>query len=76
MSEDPMPREAYVRTALQNTNELKRVLTMLRLSEIEMALDIEAASRRRETIIDRLINRYVVLRGEHLRTAMKEKYLK
>ncbi len=75
INDSQLPREPFVRAALQDTNSLKRVLTQLRMTEIEAALEVESASRRRRIILKRLIGRYVELRSRGLRVALQEKYL-
>ena len=71
----PMPvRKWYIDQALQSFVRLNEVLHELTEEEVMACLDLEAASQRRRSIIDRLISRAVRLGEIALNQRLKEKY--
>lgn len=52
-----MVRKWYMDQALHSYRSMNKVLFDLTLEEIEKALELEAASRRRETLIETLMGR-------------------
>lgn len=67
-------RKHYISAALENFAQLSKVLTELTEQEVYACLDLEAASQRRRTIIDRLISRAVRLNEITLNQKLKDKY--
>ena len=67
-------RKWYVDQALQSFVRLNEVLSELTEEEVLACLDLEAASQRRRSIIDRLISRAVRLGEIALNQRLKEKY--
>lgn len=67
-------RKHYISAALENFVQLNSVLDQLTETEVYACLDLEAASQRRRTLIDRLISRAVRLNEISLNIKLKEKY--
>ena len=67
-------RKWYVDQALQSFTRLNEVLHELTEEEVFACLDLEAASQRRRSTIDRLISRAVRLSEIALNKRLKEKY--
>lgn len=69
-----MVRRWYIRKALESFQSLKSVLNELSEEEIITALDLESASQRRLSVIERLISRAIRLRELSYATQLKDKY--
>lgn len=67
-------RNWIVGQSLASYAGLRKHLRQLTEEEVLACLDVEAASLRRETVIDRLISRAVRLRELSYATHLKEKY--
>lgn len=67
-------RQWYVSEALDSMRRLAQVIDELSEEEVLAALDLESGSRRRQSIIDRLISRAVRLNELHYVATLKEKY--
>lgn len=67
-------RRWYLGEALQSFVRLNEVLSELTEAEVLACLDLEAASRRRRSLIDRLISRAVRLREIDYNRILKEKF--
>lgn len=67
-------RKWYIAQALQSFVRLNEVLADLTEEEVIACLDLEAASQRRRSVIDRLISRAIRLAEVKLQTSLKEKY--
>lgn len=67
-------RKWYVDQALSSFVRLNEVLLDLRVEEVMACLDLEAATQRRRSVIDRLISRAIRLAEIELQTSLKEKY--
>ena len=67
-------RKWYLDQALESFVRLNEVLSELTQAEVMAALDLESASRRRKSVIDRLISRAVRLGEIELNRYLKEKY--
>ena len=67
-------RKWYIDQALQSFVRLNEVLSDLTEQEVLACLDLEAASKRRRSVIDRLISRAVRLREVSYNITLKEKY--
>lgn len=67
-------RKWYIDQALQSFVRLNEVLSDLTEEEVLACLDLEAASSRRLSVIDRLISRAVRLKEIAYSTSLKEKY--
>lgn len=67
-------RPWYVSEALDSMRRLSEVIDELSLEEVIAALELEAGSRRRPSLIDRLISRAVRLNELHYVKTLKEKY--
>ena len=65
------PRKWHMNRALTSVRVLETVIHELTLEEITAALDLEAATNRRRSVIDRLIKRAIWLTTQ----ALQEKYL-
>jgi len=60
--------------ALQSFKRLEEILAELTEEEVLACLELEAASRRRRSLIDRLISRAVRLQGLVYSSQLKEKF--
>lgn len=67
-------RKHYISAALGSFAQLGGVILELTEAEVYACLDLEAASQRRRTTIDRLISRAVRLNEITLNQKLKEKY--
>lgn len=67
-------RNWYVSESLESFQKLTQYLNELTEEEVIAALELEAASRRRRSIVDRLISRAVRLRELEYVAILKEKY--
>jgi hypothetical protein len=67
-------RKYYVDQALVSFKRLNEVLADLTLPEVMACLDLEVGSRRRRSIVDRLISRAVRLEEINLNRQLKDKY--
>jgi hypothetical protein len=61
--------------ALASYPSLKRVLNELTLEEVLAALDLETATFRRQSLVDRLISRAIRLNELSFAKQLKKKYL-
>lgn len=68
-------REFYVNEALHSFHSQRRILGRLTKEECLHALRLEAASRRRKSIIRRLIQRAVHVHERDYRDALKKEFL-
>ena len=68
-------RKWYLNQALESFKRLNEVLNELTQQEVLACLNLEAASRRRRSVIDRLISRAIRLAEIELSRQLKEKYL-
>lgn len=77
MSDIPesIPREWHMSQALHSVARLNEVLLELTEAEVMACLELESGSRRRPSIIARLIKRAVRLKEVECATALKLKYL-
>lgn len=67
-------RKWYVNQALVSFVRLNEVLGELTEAEVLACLDLEAATRRRRSVIDRLISRAIRLKEIELNRQLKDKY--
>ena len=67
-------RKWYVGEALKSFVRLNEVLSELTEGEVVACLDLEAASQRRRSVLDRLISRAVRLKEIEFNRQLKEKY--
>jgi len=67
-------RKWYLTEALVSYRRLLSVLPELKLEEVMAALNLESATQRRRSLIDKLISRAVQLEGITLTKALSEKY--
>lgn len=67
-------RRWYINQALVSFKSLVNVLDELTESDVLAALELEAATRRRLSIIDRLISRAIRLKEISYGNTLKEKY--
>ena len=67
-------RKWYVGEALKSFVRLNEVLSELTEEEVVACLDLEAASQRRRSVLDRLISRAVRLKEIEFNRQLKEKY--
>lgn len=67
-------RKWYIGEALKSFVRLNEVLSELTDKEVEACLDLEAASQRRRSVLDRLISRAVRLKEIEFSRQLKEKY--
>jgi len=67
-------RKWYVDQALLSFIRLHEVLSDLTEAEVLACLDLEAATQRRRSVIDRLISRAVRLKEIEINRQLKEKY--
>jgi len=63
-----------VRTALESFQSLREALPGLTQDDVIACLELEAATRRRPSVIDRLIARAARLNEIHYVAALKEKF--
>jgi hypothetical protein len=68
------PRRHYVQQALESFSSLSKTLDELTEEEVLACLELEASSRRRQSILDRLISRAVRLNELSYSTSLKEKF--
>lgn len=68
-------RKWYLDQALSSFVRLNEVLNDLTEAEVLACLDLEGASQRRRSVIDRLISRAVRLKEIETNRQLKEKYL-
>lgn len=67
-------RKWYVSEALTSYARLTELLPELTEEEVLACLELEAASTRRESVLDRLISRAVRLNELHYQRQLKEKF--
>ncbi len=67
-------RQWYVTKALESARQLQEIIDELSAVEVIAALELESASSRRRSIIDRLISKAVRLKEIEYATSLKEKY--
>jgi hypothetical protein len=67
-------RKWHLGQALESFARLNEIITELTEDEVLAALELEAASRRRRSMIDRLISRAVRLNEMNYVANLKEKY--
>ena len=67
-------RKWYIGEALKSFVRLNEVLSELTEQEVEACLNLEAASQRRRSVLDRLISRAVRLKEIEINRQLKEKY--
>ena len=67
-------RKWYVSEALVSYRRLLSVVDELTLAEVTACLDLESATQRRRSVLDRLISRAVRLAEIELNRQLKEKY--
>lgn len=67
-------RKWHLDQALDSYASLENVLHELTEEEVLAALDLEAGTRRRRSLIDRLISRAVRIRESSYSSQLKEKY--
>lgn len=67
-------RRNYVQAALESYENLSKVIGDLEESEVYACLDLETASRRRRSIMDRLISRAVRIHELNFKSQLQEKY--
>lgn len=67
-------RQWYVSEALSSMRRLAEIIDELTEDEVLAALELEAGSQRRSSIVDRLISRATRLNEIKYSTQLKEKY--
>ena len=67
-------REDYVRLALESYPSMLSVLRYMTEAELHAALELESATNRRATLINRMIGRLVALQTASYRQQLQEKY--
>jgi hypothetical protein len=67
-------RQNYIQAALDTFESLSKVIGELTEEEVYACLNLEAASRRRRSTIDRLISKAVRLNELKFKNSLKEKY--
>jgi hypothetical protein len=67
-------RKWYIDQALESYQSLNRVVNELTETEVIACLEIEAGSRRRQSILTRLIQRAVRLRSQETARQLKEQF--
>lgn len=67
-------RKSYIDTALLSYASLASVIDELSEDEVLACLQLESASRRRQSIIDRLISRAVRINELSYSTSLKERF--
>lgn len=67
-------RQSFVTQALESYPELGRLINELTEKEVLQALNVESRTRRRQSIIDRLIARACRLNEINYQQQLKEKY--
>lgn len=70
----PPIREWYVSQALSSVTRLNEILSELTAAEVTACLDLESATSRRRSILDRLISRAVRLNEISYSQSLKEKH--
>lgn len=68
-------RDWYINQALQSVTRLNAVMADLTEEEVLACLDLESGSRRRRSIVDRLISRAVRLNELGYAAQLKNKFL-
>lgn len=69
-----MTRSWYIGQALQSVASMSKVLIEMTAAEVTAALELECSTRRRSSIITRLISRAVRLNELEYSHTLKEKY--
>jgi len=69
-----VPRKWYIDQALTSFRRLNEVLDDLTEAEVLACLDLEAATQRRRSVIDRLISKAIRLREIDYNRQLKEKF--
>lgn len=72
----PASRSWRVDEALQSYECLNRVLVDMEEAEVLAALELEAATRRRRSFLDRLLARAVRIKETEYRKVLESKYLR
>lgn len=67
-------RKWYLSEALVSYRRLLSVIDELTLAEVTACLDLEAATQRRRSVLDRLITKAIQLNVVSLTQALTEKY--
>lgn len=67
-------RKYYVDQALHSYDSLIAIMQQLTLDEVLLALSLEAETRRRKTIMSRLIGKAARLQGQTLTRELRKKY--
>jgi hypothetical protein len=67
-------RKYYVDQALYSYDSLIAILQQLTLDEVLHALELESETRRRKTIMSRLIGKASRLQGQALSRALRQQY--
>ena len=67
-------RQFYIQKALKSFGELRETLEELTEEEVLACLQLESASRRRQSMLDRLISRAVRLNELSYSRQLKEKF--
>lgn len=67
-------RGNYIKAALDNYESLSKVVSELTEEEVFACLNLEAGSRRRRSIIDRLISKAVRINELKFKSQLQEKY--
>ena len=67
-------RKWYIDQALESFQRLNEVIGELTAEEVTACLDLEAASRRRRSVTDRLISRAVRLNEIEFKSNLEKKY--
>lgn len=68
-------RGNYTKAALENYESLSKVIGELTEEEVFACLNLEAGSRRRRSIIERLISKAVRMNELKFKSHLQEKYL-
>lgn len=69
-----MTRSWYISEALTSVHRLNSVINDLTVVEVTKCLELESASGRRRSIIDRLIKRAIRLNEISFSTSLRKKY--
>lgn len=67
-------RRNYVQAALESYESLNKVVGELTEEEVYACLKLESASRRRRSLVDRLISRAVRINELQFKSQLTEKY--
>lgn len=67
-------REDYVRLALESYPSMRSVIAKMTEAELHAALELESATNRRATIINRMIGRLIALQTASYRRQLQERY--